>query len=55
MALFANANRGKNQRAFNPEDFFRLSYDKQLTKEVDPELFSKVARKLGGTIKPKKK
>lgn len=55
MALFANANRSKNTRVFMPEDFFKLSYDTQLHKNVDPELFSKVARKLGGTIKPKKK
>lgn len=27
MALFANANRGKAQKTFEPKDFFKLSYD----------------------------
>jgi hypothetical protein len=54
MALFANAHRAKGQNAFTPQDFFKLSYDTQLTQEIDPELFAKVARRLGGTIKNKK-
>lgn len=54
MALFANANRDpRKTTAFSRKDFFSLSYDTQLTEEIDPELFNKVARRLGGTIKGK--
>jgi hypothetical protein len=53
MALFANANRSKNSRVFKPEDFFKLSYDTQLKPEADPELFNRVARRLGSVIKKK--
>jgi hypothetical protein len=53
MALFANANRSKGQRAFRREDFFKLSYDTQLKSEADPELFNRVARRLGSVIKKK--
>ena len=50
MALFANAN---SKQKFTRSDFFKLSSDTQLTEEIDPELFQKVARRLGGTIKKK--
>ena len=54
MALFANANRDpKKTSAFTRKDFYKLSYDTQLVEEVDPDLFNKVARRLGGTIKKK--
>lgn len=34
MALFANANRGKSQTAFTPQDFlWKLSYDKTVVEE----------------------
>lgn len=35
------------------KDYYKLSYDTQLTEEIDPDLFNKVARRLGGTIKKK--
>lgn len=54
MALFANANRAKSAKPFSRKDFFKLSYDTQLTPEADPELFARVAKRLGGTIKKKK-
>jgi hypothetical protein len=53
MTLFANAHRGKG-KLFKPTDFWRLSYDTQLTPVSDPELFARVAKRLGGTIKKKK-
>lgn len=54
MALFANANRDpKKTMPFKRSDFYPLSYDTQLTQEADPELFEKVARRLGSRIKPK--
>jgi hypothetical protein len=54
MALFANAQRTrKSDRVFKPEDFIKLSYDTKLTPEADPELFARVAKRLGGKIKKK--
>lgn len=54
MALFANANRDpKKTSPFKRSDFYKLSYDTQLTEEVDPELFNKVARRLGSKIRGK--
>ena len=56
MALLANVNRDSKKKPspFKREDFFRLSYDTQLTHEADPELFGRVARRLGSEIKKKK-
>lgn len=54
MALFANANRDpRKTMPFKRSDFFSLSYDTQLTEEIDPDLFNKVARRLGSRIKKK--
>lgn len=54
MALFANANRDpRRTMPFKRSDFFKLSSDTQLTEEIDPDLFNKVARRLGGKIKKK--
>lgn len=53
MTLFANANRAKGDRPYTRKDFYKLSFDTQLTVESDPELFSRVAKRLGGTIKKK--
>lgn len=54
MALFANANRDpKRTSPFKRSDFFSLSYDTRLTEDVDPDLFNKVARRLGSKIKGK--
>lgn len=55
MALIANVNRDVRKRPtpFKRDDFYRMSLDTQLTQDVDPELFAKVARRLGGTIKKK--
>lgn len=50
MALFANAN---SKRTFRREDFFKISADTVLTEEIDPDLFNKVARRLGSKIKGK--
>ena len=55
MTLFANANRDtkKKPTPYTPQDFWKLSYDTQLTQEADPELFGRIARRLGSTIKKK--
>jgi hypothetical protein len=55
MALIANVNRDPKKRvnAFSRNDFYKLTFDTQLKQEVDPELFQKVARRLGGKIKQK--
>lgn len=50
MALYASS---KSKRTWTREDFFKISSDTQLTKEIDPDLFGKVARRLGSTIKRK--
>lgn len=39
MALFANANRGKGNKAYEPTDFFKLSYD--ITIEELPKIEGK--------------
>ena len=51
MALFANANRGKNAQPFKPEDFLKLSFE--LTPEVEerPLTFKEVKEHLGSRIK----
>lgn len=56
MALFANSNRDPKVKPapYLPQDFYKLSYDTQLVEEADPELFSRVARRLGSEIKKKK-
>ncbi len=54
MALFANANKGKGTKTFTRKDFYKISYDTQLKQEVDPELFNRIGRRLGFTIKGKK-
>jgi hypothetical protein len=56
MAMLANINRDQKKHPgfFTRNDFYKLHLDTQLKKEVDPELFAKVAKKLGGTIKKKK-
>lgn len=52
MALFANANRSKNQAAFTPQDFlWRLSYDKHPTVEERPLSFKEAKVLLGSKIK----
>lgn len=54
MALFANANRDtRTTTPFTRKDFFKLSYDTILNSEIDPDLFQKVARRLGSRIKKK--
>jgi hypothetical protein len=50
MALFANANRGKTQREFTPQDFWRLSYD-QNTIEEKPMTFKEAKAMFGSRIK----
>lgn len=57
MALFANANRDpKKQSAFSRKDFYKFSYDTQITDDIDvSDLFQKVASRLGGTIKQRLK
>lgn len=47
MALFANANRGKNQAPYTPQDFWRLSYDNNVVKERKMSL--KEAKELLGS------
>jgi hypothetical protein len=55
MALYANTHRDPKKRPapFLPQDFYKLSYDTQLKQEVDPDLFARVAKRLGSTIKNK--
>lgn len=55
MSLLANINRDPKKTPFpyKPEDFFKLSYDTRLNEEIDPDLFGKVARRLGSSIKNK--
>jgi hypothetical protein len=56
MALFANANRDpKKTGPFSRKDFYKLSYDTQATEEEAKNIFFDVAKRLGGTIKDKKK
>lgn len=50
MALFANVNRSKNQPPFTPQDFWRLSYDKN-TVEERPMSFKEAKALLGSRIK----
>ena len=50
MALFANSNKGKNQRVFTPQDFWRLSYDKN-TVDEKPITFKEAKALLGSKIK----
>lgn len=50
MALYASS---KSKRQWRREDFFKISSDTQLTEEIDPDLFNKVARRLGSEIKRK--
>lgn len=50
MALFANANREKNQQPYTPQDFWRLSYDKN-TVEEKPMTFKEVKALLGSKIR----
>lgn len=52
MALFANANRAKNQAAFAPTDFlWKLSYDKTPQVEERPLTFKEAKALLGSKIK----
>jgi hypothetical protein len=55
MALIANVNRDDKKRPtpFSKHDFYKFSEDTQLKEEYDPELFEKVARRLGSKIKGK--
>lgn len=55
MALFANANRGKNQKAFTPQDFWKLSYDKESQGEAPQSLeeFERIVKKFGKRRKKK--
>lgn len=50
MTLFANANRSKNQPAFTPQDFWKLSYDKDEVAE-QPMTFKEAKALLGSRIK----
>ena len=49
MALFANANKGKNSKTIHPHDFWKLSYDEQMTPSEAPtlEAFEKLVAKHG--------
>jgi hypothetical protein len=51
MALFANANRGKNQAPFTPQDFWRLSYDKDAVVEEKALSFKEAKALLGSKIR----
>lgn len=52
MALFANANRGKNQSPYKPQDFWRLSYDKEEDQaEVEPMTLKEIKEQLGTRIR----
>lgn len=52
MALFANANRGKNTAAFEPQDFlWKLSYDKDAAVEERPLTFKEAKALMGSRIK----
>ena len=50
MALFANVNRAKHQQPFTPQDFWRLSYDKNTVAER-PMTFKEAKELLGSRIK----
>lgn len=50
MALFANANRGKHQTEYTPQDFWRLSYDKD-TIEERPMTLKEAKALLGSKIR----
>ena len=50
MALFANANRGKHQTAFTPQDFWRLSYDEN-TVDEKPMTLKEAKALLGSKIR----
>lgn len=50
MTLFANANRSKNQPAFTPQDFWKLSYDKN-TVEERPLSLKEAKELLGSRIR----
>lgn len=51
MALFANANRGKNGPTFTPQDFlWRLSYDMDIVDER-PLSFKEAKALLGSKIR----
>lgn len=55
MALFANANRGRNQKAYKPQDFWLTSYDQVSTGEAPtPEVFEEIVNKYGKQRKKKK-
>lgn len=49
MALFANANRSKTTKPFMPQDFWKLSYDTQITPSEAPtlEVFERLVAKHG--------
>ena len=50
MTLFANANRSKNQTAYTPQDFWKLSYDKN-TVEERPMTLKEAKAMLGSRIR----
>ena len=50
MTLFANANKGKHQTPFTPQDFWRLSYDKTVVEEK-PMSLKEIKELLGSKIR----
>lgn len=50
MALFANANREKNARVFEPQDFYKLSTDK-ISVEERPLTFKEAKQMYGSRLK----
>lgn len=57
MALFANANRGKDSEIYKPQDFFKLSYDKpeEQKKELTEEDKKQAVEKAKEVFKARKK
>ncbi len=53
IADFRNVHRG-NSSVITPQDIFKLSYDTKINKEPGPNMFARVAKRLGGVIKKKK-